>query len=323
MDDIVIKSWLAKQDLFSSTFLGTRIAKMGGSYGMIKSIHLNRTGNKRKTQYEDAPKMGRVTAQPLDCNSFNFTKANAHELIDDDILINVSPLAFGHFLFCPSLNDKRPQILQKSSIADALTLAGNFSRPDFKLFFNSLGGWASVNHMHFHGVFLAGCSTVSRTWHGHERVVGLDCCLFDDGRFPIEHASVSRFLSSRNGSDVCCLNYIVPGIRISNTDRDRLLSDCWEVIDHLLRKDIPHNILVTNQGRCIYIVPRQVQKVIMLPFSEPGGGIHVASSEIFGAVICFDESTYKGLDESSYIDVLRRQVAVDPTVIQNLLDLLN
>ena len=323
MDEEVIKSWLEKQSLFSSSFIGTRIARMGGKHSLLKAIHLGRTGNKRKTKYEEAPQRGVVTVQTFDCELFNFTKVARKEYITDDILINVSPLAFGHFLFCPGLNDMRPQTLEKSSLAQALRLAGNFSRSDFKLFFNSLGGWASVNHMHFHGVFLSGYCTAERDWRGDFREIGQDCCLFEDGRFPIEHSKVYHKRSTRSESHVFSLDYILPGLRIENSQSDHLLNDAWKVIDYLLLRDIPHNVLITDGGRCIYIVPRQVQKVVMLPFSQDNGGIHVASAELFGVVICFDESTFNGLDEANYADVLRRHVAVDAALIQKIIGILD
>jgi hypothetical protein len=73
------------------------------------------------------------------------------------VLVNVSPLTPGHFLLLPSADGATlPQLLTPSALRLALGVARASRRHDLRLLFNSLGAWASVNHLHLHGVYLRG-----------------------------------------------------------------------------------------------------------------------------------------------------------------------
>jgi len=133
MDDLVIRGWEEKRELFCSDFRGTQFETMTGVVGFVKAIDLKRTGNKRKTRYEEKS-VGPVTSKEVDLEAFNFTKANPAEFITDEILINTSPLGFGHFLFCPQPAHLFPQILTFDHISRCLEISRRFARPEFRMF---------------------------------------------------------------------------------------------------------------------------------------------------------------------------------------------
>lgn len=107
---------------------------------------------------------------PFDAGLFNFTKVKEYEILfclkrsseendtdresSDYIVINVSPLEYCNSLLVPRLKDCLPQVLTPESILlaiDTVLLSNDFS---FRAGFNSLGGFASVNHHHYHIYYL-------------------------------------------------------------------------------------------------------------------------------------------------------------------------
>ena len=72
------------------------------------------------------------------------------------LIVNVSPLTPGHFILVPFVRSRLPQVLTADALLLALVLVQASRRPDFRVTFNSLGAWASVNHLHLHGVYLGG-----------------------------------------------------------------------------------------------------------------------------------------------------------------------
>ena len=72
----------------------------------------------------------------------------------DVIIINVSPIEIGHCLLVPSLEQNLPQILNEYSIRLALQVMASSGRSNFKMAFNSLCAYASVNHLHWHMYYL-------------------------------------------------------------------------------------------------------------------------------------------------------------------------
>ncbi|KAJ3595801.1 hypothetical protein NHX12_002215 [Muraenolepis orangiensis] len=70
------------------------------------------------------------------------------------VLVNVSPLEFGHCLFVPEPSRCLPQVLTPLALRTGIESVLLSSDPDFRVGFNSLGAFASVNHLHLHGYYL-------------------------------------------------------------------------------------------------------------------------------------------------------------------------
>jgi hypothetical protein len=97
------------------------------------------------------------------------------------VFVNLSPLTHGHFLFVPQPKLLHPQVLTGDVIFNGLILTEQLQhqRPDFRVMFNSLGAFASVNHLHLQGVFLKG--------------------VYPDAAFPVEHAKRKKLRTMRAG----------------------------------------------------------------------------------------------------------------------------
>lgn len=65
-------------------------------------------------------------------------------------LINNSPLTKFHSLVCPRLNDGLPQIMTKECIELAIDLIAGLNDHSYRIGYNSLGAFSSVNHLHLH-----------------------------------------------------------------------------------------------------------------------------------------------------------------------------
>ena len=65
------------------------------------------------------------------------------------VLINVSPIEYGHVLLVPRLLDRLPQRIQSDTLLLALHMAAEVDNPYLRLGYNSLGAFATINHLHF------------------------------------------------------------------------------------------------------------------------------------------------------------------------------
>ena len=100
--------------------------------------------------------------QPFDHEKFNFNLiSRTKELVfevqnysEDICIINVSPIEFGHCLFLPEVSQCHPQALTLHAIRSALKLVMLSKCKNFKVAFNSLCAFASVNHLHWHVYYL-------------------------------------------------------------------------------------------------------------------------------------------------------------------------
>ena len=76
------------------------------------------------------------------------------------VFINVSPIEYGHVLLVPRALSKLHQQVDPSTLLLALQFAHEAGNPYFRLAFNSLGAYGTVNHLHFQVLSLPGLHEV-------------------------------------------------------------------------------------------------------------------------------------------------------------------
>ncbi|XP_024622272.1 GDP-D-glucose phosphorylase 1 [Neophocaena asiaeorientalis asiaeorientalis] len=137
-----------------------------GAVGFVAQLNVERGVQRR------SPQNIRSVRQAFDPEQFNFNQIRPGEVLfrlhrepdlpsaalqQDDILvvINVSPLEWGHVLLVPEPTRGLPQRLLPGALQAGVEAVLLSSHPGFRVGFNSLGGLASVNHLHLHGYYLA------------------------------------------------------------------------------------------------------------------------------------------------------------------------
>lgn len=108
-------------------------------------------------------------AQPFDGAKFNFCKALQKEVLFEFcgsgvetfepavavrgspnlVFINVSPIEYGHVLLVPRTLERLPQLVEPASLLLALHFAKAAKNAYFRIGFNSLGAYGTINHLHF------------------------------------------------------------------------------------------------------------------------------------------------------------------------------
>ncbi|XP_044050200.1 GDP-D-glucose phosphorylase 1 isoform X2 [Siniperca chuatsi] len=146
--------------------LQTRI--LPGPHGYVAQLNVQRGTERRK------PQEILSIQQEFNAKQFNFNKISPEEIIFEMIkdtegrnekgqlhqpcrmvvLVNVSPLEFGHCLFVPDPSRCFPQVLTRFTIQVGIESVLLSSDAGFRVGFNSLGAFASVNHLHLHGYYL-------------------------------------------------------------------------------------------------------------------------------------------------------------------------
>ncbi|GLT61600.1 hypothetical protein SLA2020_342960 [Shorea laevis] len=195
--------------------------------------------------------------QPFDGNKFNFTKVGQEEVlfqfeasedgevqffpdaaIDTEnsptvVAINVSPIEYGHVLLIPRILECLPQRIDRESFLLALYMAAEAGNPYFRLGYNSLGAFATINHLHFQAYYLA-------------------------VPFPIEKAATKKITTLKDGVVISeLLNYPVRGLVFEggNTVQD-FANTVSDACIRLQEKNIPYNVLISDCGKRIFLLPQ-------------------------------------------------------------------
>ncbi|TXG69954.1 hypothetical protein EZV62_004889 [Acer yangbiense] len=167
LHDLVLGQWKdrMRQGLFryNVTACETRITP--GKYAFIGQLNEGRHLKKRPTEF----RVDQVL-QPFNDDKFNFTKVGQEEVLfrfeesveskslyslnaesnsPSVVVINVSPIEYGHVLLIHRVLDCLPRRIDHASFLLALQMAKEAADPFFRLGYNSLGAFATINHLHF------------------------------------------------------------------------------------------------------------------------------------------------------------------------------
>lgn len=321
-----------------------------GSLGLIAQFSEEHFSKKRST-----PEGGlgdQVLAESVDPAAFNFNKVSTAERICEveafpeehpagsmrvAVLANISPLATGHTLLVPQGDALRPQVLTEELLYAGLHLLAKSSRRDFRLVFNSLLAFASVNHFHFHGLFL--------NYHG-----------LQNGSLPIERAPRSVIAGKTTegctqielivGKAWYCHGFVVtagckpgePG-ETPPADLAALAATAGKVVQELQRRNLAHNVIIappTLERRRkrdnnalmaheevatpfaispeVIIIPRKSERSL-----RGDAGFNAAILEVSGVLVCHGEEAYNSFNEATVQEIFREDVALSDEVFDDLI----
>ncbi|CAI9730145.1 Hypothetical predicted protein [Octopus vulgaris] len=165
-DKIIIEKWNeAMQKGYFKYELNLKTKILPGKRGYVAQLNPLRFIERRKPQHIQS------VNQEFDPNSFNFNKIHEkevlllpvglhwmnhdpHNKLKNKIIINVSPLEFGHCLIIPEINKCLPQAVTSFGLQLAVEFLLLSKHLGLCVGFNSLCALASVNHLHFHSYYL-------------------------------------------------------------------------------------------------------------------------------------------------------------------------
>ncbi|KAH6795785.1 hypothetical protein C2S51_036771 [Perilla frutescens var. frutescens] len=254
LDSLLIGEWEERMQrgLFRYDVTACETKVIPGEYGFIAQLNEGRHLKKRPTEF----RVDKVL-QTFDDSKFNFTKVGQEEVlfqfeasednevhffpnvpVDADkspsvVAINVSPIEYGHVLLIPRILECLPQRIDRQSFLLALYMAVEAGSPYFRLGYNSLGAFATINHLHFQAYYLA-------------------------MPFPIEKAPSKKITTTSSGVEISnILNYPVRGLVFKGGDTVEDLSNV--VSDScicLQENNIPYNVLIADCGKRIFLFPQ-------------------------------------------------------------------
>lgn len=190
------------------------------------------------------------------------------------VLVNSHPFAYGCVVLVVRTDRMLPQVLTQEAIEVGLLLAAQ-STEGLRVGYNSLAGGASVNHLHFQG------------WYFNAT---------PDGQLPVESAPFALLRSSSGLAISQSQGYPIRSLLFSTHAEDvspgRLSAAVYSCVDHLLRHNIPHNLIFSSGGRKAYVIPRR--------FATPNVWDQRAGfPEVAGQIVTVSEEAFAGL-ESPY-----------------------
>ena len=282
IDRVLLTEWAdrAAAGLFRYDVAGlpTRLllAPDGRGGGFVAQFNEGRLTKKRPTEFaKDA------VVQQFDDAKFNFLKAAQKEVLfalardgapgtpatwspegapcgpdPSLLLINVSPIEYGHVLLVPRVASRLPQLVDVESAALALRFAAEADNPYLRLCYNSLGAFGTVNHLHFQAYFLATPFAVEVAATAPlpplpPREVVAGGGNNNSARFGVAPASLTApRVSTTVGYPARALVF-----EATRGDLDGLAAALGDACTRLAAANVPHNVFVVDCGQRAFLFP--------------------------------------------------------------------
>ncbi|XP_029991436.1 GDP-D-glucose phosphorylase 1 [Sphaeramia orbicularis] len=310
-DTTIQASWMDRMDRGLLRYhlgdLQTRI--LPGPHGYVAQLNIQRGTERRK------PQEILSIQQPFNAKQFNFNKINPDEIIFEmmkdtqggtmvcekgclntpckmTVLVNVSPLEFGHCLFVPDPSHCFPQVLTRFAIQVGIESVFLSSDPGFRVGFNSLGAFASVNHLHLHGYYL-------------------------DHELKLESVPVKPLVLAKHFYRV--MDFPAGFLFYTEPESvEKVAKAICEVTDFLVERDIAHNLFLTRGcSPCDHIQSeedaslRKGVRIVVWPRKSCFGAkeesaFNVALCELAGHLPFKNKADYERTTEKDVMDVIQR-----------------
>ncbi|XP_071696510.1 GDP-L-galactose phosphorylase 2-like [Rutidosis leptorrhynchoides] len=298
LDSLLLGEWEDRMErgLFRYDVTACKTKVIPGEHGFIAQLNEGRHLKKRPTEFQ----VDKVL-QPFDDNKFNFTKVGQEEVLfqfeaseDDEVhfypnapvnvdkspsvvAINVSPIEYGHVLLIPRILERLPQRIDHESLLLALHMAHEAGSPYFRVGYNSLGAFATINHLHFQAYYLA-------------------------VPFPIEKAATRKIKDLSGGIEISEIsNYPVKGLVFEGGNSLKDLSDVVaDTCICLQDNNMPYNVLISESGRRIFVLPQcyaEKQALGEVSAELIDTQVNPAVWEISGHMVLKRKEDYEGASE--------------------------
>eukprot|EP00111_Clytia_hemisphaerica_P016696 TCONS_00049508-protein len=269
-----------------------------GKYKFVAQLNEKRFAQRRK------PETATKVSMPFDPQRFNFNKVKSDEILmelknknrvddaNDQVIINVSPIMYGHVLLVPNVTACQPQVLDVSGIETAVKVCLLTVNRSFCLGFNSLCALASVNHQHFHASFIQEDLLIDQTKAR---------CLRDD-IYVIEDYAVNGFAFQLKDSNTEVFAQLVHSVTT------------W-----LTKNNIAHNIFMSRQRDFSYGTEKKdgFYVTLFLFPKKPCPGMKDARSlnsccyDLAGYLLTKDAEQFDSLTEEKAVEILQRYTLND------------
>lgn len=308
VEKMMLSAWDEKSEkgLFKYDVLKCPSKKVPGRFEFVAQLNEGRATKKRQTEF----RMDNV-CQRFDSKKFNFTKAKQDEVLfqfemsledftscyeekkivessASFVYINISPIEYGHVLLVPKVLQCIPQQMSTECLLTALHMSVEVHNPCFKIGFNTLGAYASINHLHFQGYFL-------------------------NAPFPVERVETEYLAGYTNKSDKemrvsKLLEYPVRAFVFElGSDLEELAREVSKACNILESKNIPYNLLIVDCGARVFLFPQKFdenKKAGVIPEDVLDTQVNPAAFEIGGHMVLKRRQDYDMATEEKICELL-------------------
>jgi hypothetical protein len=247
---------------------------------------------------------------------------NEIESKTDLVTLSYFPLCISHCNITLCYEQDLPQVLSNELIVQFMNIYPIVNNPSLICGYDSLGGGCIINHLHFEFLMLDDFGNEITFLPIEKRNSNL---LFETKLKYKNEKEISMFdgTTTLKVSEIkepllcwkieCILNKEQNDGEISameNLFQNSISHLVNLILTKLIDKEIPHNIVITNQGRTFYLIPRK--------FENKKHKFNTCWNDLAGLITCKEQKTFDEIKEDEIEKFFKNEVSLAGDTFQNL-----
>jgi len=246
---------------------------------------------------------------------------NEIESKTDLVTLSYFPLCSSHCNITLCYEQDLPQVLSNELIVQFMNIFPIVNNPSLICGYDSLGGGCIINHLHFEFLMLDDFKGEINNLPIENRNSNL---LFETKLKYKNEKEISMFDGTTNlkVSEIkeplvcwkieCILNDEKSGeiSAMENLFQNSISHLVNLILTKLIDKEIPHNIIITNQGRTFYLIPRK--------FEKKEHKINTCWNDLAGLITCKEQKTFDEINEEWVNKFFKDEVSLENDKFQGL-----
>ena len=239
----------------------------------------------------------------------------------DLVTLSYFPLCISHCNITLCYEQDLPQVLSNELIVQFMNIYPIINNPSLICGYDSLGAGCIINHLHFEFLMLDDFGTEISVLPIEERSSNL---LFETKLKYKNEKEISMFdgTTTLKVSEIkeplicwkieCILNQENSGeiSAMENLFQNSISHLVNLILTKLIDKEIPHNMVMTNQGRTFYLIPRK--------FENKKHKINTCWNDLAGLITCKEQKTFDEIKEDEIDKFFKDEVSIESTNFQTL-----
>ena len=239
----------------------------------------------------------------------------------DLVTLSYFPLCISHCNITLCYEQDLPQVLSNELIVQFMNIYPIINNPSLICGYDSLGAGCIINHLHFEFLMLDDFGTEISVLPIEERSSNL---LFETKLKYKNEKEISMFdgTTTLKVSEIkeplicwkieCILNQENSGeiSAMENLFQNSISHLVNLILTKLIDKEIPHNMVMTNQGRTFYLIPRK--------FENKKHKINTCWNDLAGLITCKEQKTFDEIKEDEIDKFFKDEVSLESSNFQTL-----
>ena len=246
---------------------------------------------------------------------------NEIESKTDLVTLSYFPLCISHCNITLCYEQDLPQVLSNELIVQFMNIFPIVNNPSLICGYDSLGAGCIINHLHFEFLMLDDFGNEINSLPIEQRNSNLlfetklkykndkEISMFD-GTTTLKVSEIKEPLESWKIE--CLLNQEKSGeiSAMENLFQNSISHLVNVILTKLIDKEIPHNIIITNQGRTFYLIPRKFENKKHL--------INTCWNDLAGLITCKEQKTFDEIKEDEIEKFFKDEVSLESSKFQTL-----